>query len=62
MSPPEELRKQIKLYEKEGDTTVSLNIQVYDNQNVIQTTKPLTVRDGSGNILVQVKDGYLAVF
>ena len=62
MSAPEELRKSIKLYEKTGDVNSSLNIGVYDNQNVIQTVKPLTIRDQSGNVVVQIKDGYLAVF
>ena len=62
MSAPEELRKQIKLYEKTGDINPSLNIQVYDNQNVIQTVKPLTIRDQSGNITVQIKDGYFLIW
>ena len=62
MSAPEELRQSIKLYEKIGDVNSSLNIGVYDNQNVIQSTKPLTIRDSAGNIKVQIKDNYLAVF
>ena len=62
MAPPEDLRKNIKLYETTASTTEALNIGVYDNQNVIQTTKPITIRDENGNLKVQIKDGFLAVF